>query len=41
MDRADLTGVQIIGSYWSEPEMIAFAKLAAQLAEGFVKPAGY
>jgi amidase len=34
-------GVQIVGPYWSEPELIAFAKQAAQLTEGFVKPAGY
>jgi amidase len=34
-------GVQIVGPYWSEPEMIAFAKYAAQLTEGFVRPAGY
>jgi amidase len=34
-------GVQIVGPYWSEPEIIAFAKYASQLTEGFVKPAGY
>jgi len=34
-------GVQIVGPYWSEPELIAFAKHASQLTEGFVKPAGY
>jgi amidase len=34
-------GVQIVGPYWSEPELIAFAKQASQLTEGFVKPAGY
>jgi amidase len=34
-------GVQIVGPYWSEPEMIAFTKHLAPLIEGFVKPAGY
>ena len=34
-------GVQIVGPYWSEPEMIAFAKQVAQLTKGFVKPTGY
>ena len=34
-------GVQIVGPYWSEPELIAFAGKVAQLTEGFVKPAGY
>ena len=34
-------GVQIVGPYWSEPELIAFAKQVAKLTDGFVKPAGY
>ena len=34
-------GVQIVGPYWSELELIAFAKHVSQLTEGFVKPAGY
>jgi amidase len=34
-------GVQIVGPYWSEPELIAFAKRVAPLTEGFVKPTGY
>ena len=34
-------GVQIVGPYWSEPEIINFARLASQLIEGFVKPPGY
>jgi amidase len=34
-------GVQIVGPYWSELELIAFAKQVAQLTEGFVKPVGY
>jgi amidase len=34
-------GVQIVGPYWSEPELIAFAKQASQLTDGFVKPSGY
>ena len=34
-------GVQIVGRYWSEPELIHFAKKVASLTEGFVKPDGY
>jgi amidase len=34
-------GVQIVGRYWSEPELIHFAKKAAALTAGFVKPEGY
>ncbi|HXH48924.1 MAG TPA: amidase [Terriglobia bacterium] len=34
-------GVQIVGPYWSEPELFNFARLASRLTEGFVKPAGY
>jgi Asp-tRNA(Asn)/Glu-tRNA(Gln) amidotransferase A subunit family amidase len=34
-------GVQIVGPYWSEPELLGFAKRVAQLTEGFVRPADY
>jgi amidase len=34
-------GVQIVGPYWSEPEMIQFAKLISSFTDGFVAPAGY
>ena len=34
-------GVQIVGPYWSEPELIAFAKQASRVTERFVKPAAY
>lgn len=34
-------GLQIVGPYWSEPELINFARLASQLTEGFVKPSGF
>lgn len=34
-------GLQIVGPYWSEPELIAFGKQLAALTPGFVKPTGY
>ncbi|HBY53234.1 MAG: hypothetical protein A2X05_14895 [Bacteroidetes bacterium GWE2_41_25] len=34
-------GVQIVGKYWSEPELIHFAKKVSELTSGFVKPEGY
>lgn len=34
-------GVQIVGKYWSEPELIHFAKQIAPLTAGFVQPNGY
>ncbi len=34
-------GVQVIGPYWSEPELIQFAKLVSKFTEGFVKPEAY
>jgi Asp-tRNA(Asn)/Glu-tRNA(Gln) amidotransferase A subunit family amidase len=34
-------GVQIVGPYWSEPELLHFAKSISELTIGFVKPAGY
>jgi amidase len=34
-------GVQIAGPYWSEPELLNFATLAAELTPGFIRPDGY
>jgi amidase len=34
-------GVQIVGKYWSEPELIQFARKVTMLTDGFVKPEGY
>jgi amidase len=34
-------GVQIVGPYWSEPQLIYFARQVSQLTQGFVKPPGY
>lgn len=34
-------GVQIVGRYWSEPELLHFANKVAALTNGFVKPNGY
>ena len=34
-------GVQVIGPYWSEPELIQFAKLISKFTSGFVKPESY
>ena len=34
-------GIQIVGKYWSEPELINFAKQVASLTVGFIKPNGY
>jgi amidase len=34
-------GVQIVGPYWSEPALLAFAKQASTRIEGFIKPAGF
>ncbi len=31
-------GIQIVGKYWSEPELLHFAKQVAALSDGFVKP---
>jgi Asp-tRNA(Asn)/Glu-tRNA(Gln) amidotransferase A subunit family amidase len=30
-------GVQVVGSYWSEPDLLHFAKLVSKHTEGFVK----
>jgi amidase len=34
-------GVQVVGPYWSEPDMIQFAKLVSGFTPGFLKPEGY
>jgi len=34
-------GVQIVGPYWSEPDLIHFVKLVSKFITGFVKPDGY
>jgi amidase len=34
-------GIQIVGSYWSEPELINFTKQVTALTQGFIKPQGY
>ena len=34
-------GVQIVGPYWSEINMLSFAKLISEFTSGFVKPEGY
>ena len=34
-------GVQIVGKYWSEPQLLQFAKKVATITEGFIKPSGY
>lgn len=34
-------GVQVVGKYWSEPELLHFAKKIAPLTPGFIKPDGY
>ena len=30
-------GVQVLGPYWSEPDLLHFAKLVSKHTEGFVK----
>jgi amidase len=34
-------GVQVVGPYWSEPDIIHFAKLIAKDTKGFVPPKGF
>jgi amidase len=34
-------GVQVVGPYWSEPDLIHFAKLVSRFTAGFVKHGGY
>jgi amidase len=34
-------GIQVVGPYWSEPDLIQFAKLVSEFTKGFVKPEAY
>lgn len=34
-------GVQVTGPYWSEPDLLHFAKLVSKFIKGFIKPDGY
>lgn len=34
-------GVQLVGPYWSEPEMLHFARQLTTLTPGFIRPVGY
>ncbi len=34
-------GVQVVGPYWSEPDLIHFAKLVSEFTPGFIKPEKY
>ena len=34
-------GVQVVGPYWSEPDLIQFAKLVSDFTPGFIRPEGY
>ncbi len=34
-------GVQVVGPYWSEPDLIHFAKLISNFTQGFIIPEGY
>ena len=34
-------GVQVVGPYWSEPDLIQFAKLVSEFTPGFIRPEGY
>jgi len=34
-------GVQVVGRYWSEPELIGFVKSVSKITDGFVKPTTY
>ena len=34
-------GIQVVGPYWSEPDLIQFAKLVSEFTPGFVRPEGY
>ncbi|MFD2564779.1 amidase [Aquimarina rubra] len=33
-------GIQLVGRYWSEPDMLHFTKLVSKFIKGFVKPNG-
>ncbi len=34
-------GVQVVGPYWSEPDLLHFTKLVSKITKGFVRPQGY
>jgi amidase len=34
-------GVQVTGAYWSEPDLLHFAKLVSEFTPGFIRPEGY
>ena len=34
-------GMQVVGSYWSEPVLIQFAKLVSEIVPAFIKPEGF
>lgn len=34
-------GVQVVGPYWSEPDLIQFANLVSAFTPGFIRPEGY
>ena len=34
-------GIQVVGPYWSEPDLIQFAKLVSEFTPGFIRPEGY
>lgn len=34
-------GVQVVGPYWSEPDMIRFVQLISEFTPGFIRPEGY
>jgi amidase len=34
-------GVQVTGPYWSEPDLLHFAKLVSKFIKGFIRPDGY
>ena len=34
-------GVQVVGAYWREPDLLHFAKLISVFTKGFVKPTGF
>ncbi len=34
-------GIQVVVPYWSEPDLLQFAKLVSEFTPGFIKPDGY
>jgi amidase len=34
-------GIQVVGPYWSEPDLIQFARLVSEFTPGFIRPEGY